>query len=186
MYKALIKEISRVIERDSIAAMIRGRRVLEVGAYNVNGTAHTAIDLLGPSGYTGVDMRPGPNVDEVCNIYDLRDRYGVEAFDVVVCTETLEHVEDWRRGIRSLSAVLKVGGLLIFSAPAPGFKYHEFPHDYWRFDMAALMLIFQDYRFIHMTHLDLPGVLLFAQRLRVPAPYLEDIELERPIMPKET
>lgn len=40
-----------------------------------------------------------------------------DAFDALVCTETLEHVTDVRRSVQEFSRVLKPGGLLIISVP---------------------------------------------------------------------
>jgi 2-polyprenyl-3-methyl-5-hydroxy-6-metoxy-1,4-benzoquinol methylase len=43
--------------------------------------------------------------------------YPDESFDVVVCTETLEHVTDAIGTIKSIRRVLKPGGLLLLSVP---------------------------------------------------------------------
>ena len=42
---------------------IRGKRVLEVGSFNVNGTLKPTLKALGPSEYIGVDIHAGSNVD---------------------------------------------------------------------------------------------------------------------------
>jgi SAM-dependent methyltransferase len=40
-----------------------------------------------------------------------------ELFDVVVCSEVLEHLHDWHAGIAHLSGALRPGGRLVVSVP---------------------------------------------------------------------
>ena len=42
----------------------------------------------------------------------LLDYFGHESFDVVICTETLEHIMDWRSAINNMKGVLKRGGYI--------------------------------------------------------------------------
>jgi SAM-dependent methyltransferase len=52
-------------------------------------------------------------------------------FDLILCTEVLEHVPDWRAAFANMFSLLKPGGIVLITAP---FVYmpHEEPHDYWR------------------------------------------------------
>src|SRR5262249_40238835 len=67
--------------------------------------------------YTGDLMRgPGLKVDEV----DLNTAglpYKDRTFDLVTCTEVLEHLEDYRYTIREGFRVLKPRGLLVLTTP---------------------------------------------------------------------
>ena len=45
---------------------VAGKRVVEVGAYNYNGSARDAISVRDPKAYLGTDAQPGPGVDVVC------------------------------------------------------------------------------------------------------------------------
>lgn len=49
------------------------------------------------------------------NIYDLP--YESNSFDLALCLEVLEHIEDDERAIREIARVLKPGGLLIAAVP---------------------------------------------------------------------
>ena len=97
-------------EQHLTAERVTGRRVLEVGAQNVNGSARPHVERHAPAEYTGVDIARGPGVDVICDIGALAERFGEERFDLVLCTEVLEHVRDWRAAVSNLKRVLAKGG----------------------------------------------------------------------------
>jgi SAM-dependent methyltransferase len=107
-----------------------------------NGTVRPYVESLGSREYIGVDMARGPGVDEVCDVHDLLKRFGEASFDVVISTEMLEHVEDWREVIRILKAVVRVGGVLLVTTRSPGFPYHGYPFDFWRYEVEDMHKIF--------------------------------------------
>lgn len=118
-----------------IAAELTGV-TLEVGSLNVNGTVR---DLFaGP--YVGVDMRPGPGVDQiaVASALPFPDR----SFDTVVSTEMLEHDPTFWLSIPEMARVLRPGGHLLLTARGNGFPTHDYPADYWRFSPSAFALLF--------------------------------------------
>ena len=121
------------------AADVAGKRVVETGALDVNGSAREAVERLGPASYLGTDVQDGPGVDLVCTVFDLPSALGLASADVVVSTEMLEHVQDWRAAIRAMVAVLAPGGVLVLTTRSMGFPYHHpYPGDYWRFSVRAM------------------------------------------------
>lgn len=46
---------------------------------------------------------------------------GLEAasFDLILCTEVLEHIGDWRAALASMARLLRPGGVLVLSTPQP-------------------------------------------------------------------
>jgi SAM-dependent methyltransferase len=120
------------------AADVEGKRVLEAGAYNYNGTARHAITAMGPSAYLGTDAQPGPGVDLVCPAEKLPEALGEATADVVITTEMLEHAEDWRGAITGMARTLAPGGLLLLTTRGPGFPYHPHPGDHWRFTVDQM------------------------------------------------
>jgi len=112
---------------------ILDKRVLEVGSYQVNGSVRWIIEAGSPGSYLGVDIQDGPGVDQLVNCEDLIDTFGYSSFDLVISTEMLEHVENWQRCVVNLAGVVAEDGVLIVTTRSPGFPYHDYPHDYWRY-----------------------------------------------------
>lgn len=142
------------------AEEIRGKRVIEIGACNVNGSLRPLIEQYGPQEYTGVDITAGVGVDIVCDVTALITRFGERSFDLIVSTELLEHVRDWRLAIHNMKTILKPGGVMVITTRSPGFVYHGYPYDFWRYEVEDMRSIFQD---CHIEKLECdvqPGVLL--------------------------
>ena len=51
------------------------------------------------------------------NIQDLERAIGKDRFDIVVCSEVIEHTQDPALSVRQLVSVLKPGGMLAISCP---------------------------------------------------------------------
>ena len=99
---------------------IAGLDVLEVGSFDVNGSVRSAAKQHSPGRYVGVDIAPGPGVDVVCSAEDLVKTFGEASFDVVVTTEMLEHVPNWKSAIMQMKQVLRPGGRLILTTRSRG------------------------------------------------------------------
>jgi SAM-dependent methyltransferase len=155
--------VARMLTSEDVA----GRRVLEVGSYDHNGSPRALAMSLGPSRYIGVDLERGPGVDEVCDMTALVERFGPESFDVVITTEVLEHVEDWRRAVDNLKRVLAPEGVLILTTRSKGFGFHGYPYDFWRFGLDDMRVILMDLdiEVLETDAPDQPGVFV---RARVP------------------
>ena len=147
---------------------IRGRSILEVGARAVQGlemSVRPGLEALAPSRYVGVDIEAGPGVDEICDAGELRGRFGDESFDVLVTTEMLEHVRDWRRVVHNLKHVVRPGGALVATTRSRGFPHHAWPHDYWRWEPSDMEGIFSDFELEALEpDLQAPGVFLKARK----------------------
>ena len=125
---------------------VRGKRVIDVGARNVNGSLRPHAEQFGPAGYHGVDIEAGRRgrrgLPGRAPRRALRRR---ESFDVVICTEVLEHVRDWRAVISNLKQLVAPGGVLLITTRSIGFPYHAFPHDFWRYENDDMRAIFSDF-----------------------------------------
>jgi SAM-dependent methyltransferase len=151
------------------AAEVAGKRVLEVGAYDVNGSVRGDLERLEPASYLGTDITDGPGVDVVVDAERLKARFGADTFDVVVSTEVLEHVERWQPCLRNMLHVLRPGGLLVLTTRSPGMPYHAYPDDYWRFAVDTMDAIIRVARFELLTlesdpSINHPGVFVKARK----------------------
>ena len=94
-------------------------RVLEAGAYVINGTPRS---LFADCEYTGLDWRAGPGVDVVALAHDYAP---AQPFDTLVSTEMLEHDPYWRDSLANLIAHLAPGGGLFLTWAGPERAAHE-------------------------------------------------------------
>jgi SAM-dependent methyltransferase len=76
--------------------------------------------------------------DYVCDIADLPMPDGT--YDLVFCSQTLEHVENPQKVMSELARVAKPGGQLWFSAPL-FYHEHNTPYDYFRYTQFAWRLM---------------------------------------------
>ena len=165
-------------ERMLTANLVAGRDVIEVGALDVNGSLRGHVQSLGPARYLGVDIEMGPGVDELIDAGELVAHYGAESFDVVVTTEMLEHIRNWPTIVSNLKRVLRPGGHLLVTTRSPGFPYHAYPYDFWRYTPDDMRTIFADME-VQTVETDSasPGVFMFARRPDVFAERTRAIEL---------
>lgn len=148
-------------------ADIEGRRVLEVGARDFNGSIRPFVESRSPRSYLGVDIEAGPGVDRVCDATRLVEELGRESFDVVIATELLEHVREWRAVVSNLKNVCRPEGLVLVTTRSIGFKYHGYPFDFWRYELDDMRAIFADC-VVERLEPDptCPGVFLRARKAR--------------------
>jgi SAM-dependent methyltransferase len=112
------------------------RYVLEVGGLNENGS----LRGLFRGAYVSLDMRDGPGVDIVCSAHQMP--FDDAIFEVVICTEMLEHDSAFWLSLAEIGRVLRPGGWLLLTARGNGFPHHAYPNDYYRFmpDVAEGLL----------------------------------------------
>jgi SAM-dependent methyltransferase len=126
------------------AAECAGKRVLEVGARNVNGSLRQHVSQFGPSSYVGIDPLDGPGVQVVMTVQQAAQRWGRDQFELIICTSTLEHVEDWRGAVSAMKRLCKPGGTILLTVPGPAAMYHGEPEDFWRFTQSDMYAIWRD------------------------------------------
>jgi SAM-dependent methyltransferase len=92
---------------------------LELGAYNVNGSARELFPSV--TRWYGIDLRPGENVDEVANAETWMSK---KRYDLVLCTEVLEHAQDPEAIVETAYRHLRKGGFFVMTCAAPGRAPH--------------------------------------------------------------
>jgi SAM-dependent methyltransferase len=153
MHPSVLDWVKRVLTTEHVS----GRDVLEVGSCDVNGSVRPYIESLSPRQYLGVDTGPGPSVDWVVDCEKLSTEI-IGWWDVVVSTEMLEHVRDWQTCMEQLVGMVKPGGLLLITTRSPGFGYHPFPEDHWRFTVDEMDDILTFIQLEVLTVEDDPGM----------------------------
>ncbi|MDY6853489.1 MAG: methyltransferase domain-containing protein [Thermodesulfobacteriota bacterium] len=141
------------------------KRIIEVGSYDVNGTIRPIVESWEPAEYLGVDLEEGPGVDLTCNAENLLEIFKKESFDIVISTELIEHVRDWRKVISNLKSICKTDGLILITTRSYGFGYHAYPHDFWRYELEDIQNIFSDCEILALEKdCQAPGVFLKARK----------------------
>jgi len=82
------------------------------------------------------DVTSGP--DHLGEIEDTKLPSGT--FDLVLCTQVLEHCSDPFKGTREINRILKPEGFTILSVPHVWF-YHPHPTDHWRFTQEGIVTL---------------------------------------------
>lgn len=119
-----------------------GQHVLDLGSLDVNGTLRPIVVGAGCT-YVGADIRPGKNVDIVL---PHGSEWGIsiadQRFDVVMSSQTFEHVlQPWETA-RAVFRVLRPNGLFYVCAPNTH-KYHPYPVDCFRFFPEGLKAVLE-------------------------------------------
>jgi SAM-dependent methyltransferase len=143
-----------------------GARLLDVGA-GLMPYFPLFADLV--SDYVGNDVAAGPGLTSISPIeeLDLPDA----SFDVVLCTQVLEHVRRPQQALEEITRVLKPGGYLLLSTHGV-YPHHPDPVDYWRWTQQGFEAMFEDVDGLELVELQpLLGspatmALLFAGALR--------------------
>lgn len=149
---------------------IHNKKILEVGALDVNGSLRPLIISHKPKIYIGVDIEKGRGVDEICKVENLLSKYGKESFDMVIATELIEHVKDWQEAIHNIKNVCKNNGVILITTRSPGFPYHGFPNDYWRYEGYDMKNIFSDCK-VQKIEKDSRGVFV---KVKKPIKFIEN------------
>jgi SAM-dependent methyltransferase len=96
------------------------------------GARYRAIDVAVAGEAFGYDL---PDTE-----YFEGDRWPVQdaSVDVVLATETLEHVPEPSVFLAEARRVLRPGGRIVLTVPFAA-RWHYIPHDYWRYTPSSLL-----------------------------------------------
>jgi hypothetical protein len=93
--------------------------VLDIGGRDINGCLR---DLFAASDWTTLDNVPAPEVDIVA---DARTWQPPRRWDLVLCTEVLEHVDNWQAVVATAASATSEGGALILTCASAGRPQHS-------------------------------------------------------------
>lgn len=153
MHPTVLEFTERVVKERGLNSP--NNDVLIVGSLDVNGSVRPYFDKT--NSVVGIDLFEGPGVDHVIDAHRLLDYPSLEKlfgipypetythhFDVIVCTEMLEHDDEFWTTLSNIATLLKTGGHFILTARGArrgveGKQHgesmweHAYPDDYYRF-----------------------------------------------------
>ena len=98
---------------------VKDKTILEVGSRDVNGSIRQMF--YGCTLYTGMDHVAGKGVDVVADLYQWEPPI---QYDIVICTEVLEHVVDPRKAMHRMFSWVAPSGMLVMTCATLGRKPH--------------------------------------------------------------
>ena len=116
-------------------------RVLDAGAGEGRFKSH-----FSHTHYVAADLAVGDiqwdytNLDVVTNLID--QPFATDSFDVVICTQVLEHVTEPKIVLSEIARTMKPGGRLYLSAPQ-SWHQHQKPYDYYRYTSFGLRYLLE-------------------------------------------
>jgi SAM-dependent methyltransferase len=99
--------------------------------------------ILEAAGYTYTALDAQQNLDGTVDVVlPVDHKYVLQAltpasFDLIFCTEVMEHVAEWDQAFSNFSQLLTPGGKLFITCPH-FYNLHEEPYDFWRPTTYAL------------------------------------------------
>ncbi len=159
--RGLSAKLTRVTLDRFIAAHASNGRTLDLGAQNGPYATHFPRRVA-------LDLQPAKGLDVRGDALALPFRD--HAFEVVLCTEVLEHVLEPQRAIDEIFRVLEPGGQLLLTTRFL-FPIHDAPHDYFRFTKYGLRHLLQRFEALTIEEeTDTVGALaVLVQRLGMQA-----------------
>lgn len=111
-----------------------------------------------------IDIDPARKPDIVADAHALP--FPDAAFNLVLCTEVLEHLLRPSVAIAEMRRVLKKDGTLILTTRFV-YPLHDTPHDYWRFTKYGLEELFSDWDIVELIPetIDAETIAVLLQRL---------------------
>jgi len=148
---------------------IRGKNILEVGSRDVNGSLRYTVEEHKPKSYIGTDIEKGKGTDMVVDACDLVKTFGKDKFDMLICTETLDRIKDWRKAVSNIKQVVKSGGVILITSRSKGYPELR-KSDFWRFGIGDMRKVFSDFT-IDVLKKDpsgkFPGVMMRAKKPKI-------------------
>ena len=149
---------------------IHDKKVLEVGSLAINGSLRPLLESFKPKLYIGTDIFKGPGVDVICKAEDLMKTFHENSFDILISTELMEHVRDWRIVISNFKKLVKPDGTILVTTRSPGFPYHGYPYDFWRYEVEDMQKLFSDCKIERLQKDPEKGVFI---KIRKPKAFME-------------
>lgn len=133
--------VHEFIRSEAIPTMEEGMLVLDAGSGKIQ-EQHLRDELLatGATLHT-CDLNFGEGVDFEADVSDMP--FDDNSYDIVICTQVLEHVKNPQLVVSELARVLKPGGKLFLTTPQSS-PLHNLPWNFFNFTNLGLRLLFEE------------------------------------------
>ncbi len=118
--------------------------IVEFGSMQVErGQPNDLRPLFAGRPFIGTDFRPGPGVDRIEDLRELK--FGDGEVGTALCLDTLEHCADPIAAARELRRVVSPHGGVCVLSSVMLIGIHGYPSDYWRFTPEGLRLLLEGF-----------------------------------------
>lgn len=113
---------------------VGGTKYVKSGYFSLDRYGDQVLDIT----YLNVNKETSPDILASAASMPLPN----DEFDVVICSETIEHIEDPSTAISEIFRILKPGGAIVMTIPFM-FHVHSAPYDYQRWTESKIRREFQ-------------------------------------------
>jgi SAM-dependent methyltransferase len=135
----------RKLTRPSINAFLK-KYATDVATLDIGASGDDHRDLFPNRTTVNIDAIGKPDV--VADAHTLP--FANESFEVVVCSEMLEHADNPQQIVDEIRRVLIPGGRVVLTTRF-AYPVHDAPSDYWRFTPYGLQKLFSKFEIIEVT-----------------------------------
>ena len=139
--RALSAKLTRITLDKFVQAHAGPGLTLDIGAQNGPYAA------LFPN-RVGLDIRHGTGVQIIGDAQALG--IAADTFEMILCTEVLEHLPEPQKAIDEMFRVLKPGGTLLLTTRFL-FPIHDAPHDYFRYTKYGLRYLLRRFDVVELA-----------------------------------
>ena len=122
-------ECQNFVHRTLHRTHIMGKEILRVGSPDLDSPLRLMANSHGAASYVGIDIELGPNAGKIRRVEDLLGNFGPESFDLLICCEMLQHVEDWPLIISIFKRIIRPHGSILITTRSPALLTHNIPGD---------------------------------------------------------
>jgi SAM-dependent methyltransferase len=149
-YKQIRDNVSSFIKTSALKYDKKNKIILDIAPQIYN----DAEKYFQKSRMEILDIEKGDNINYQADITNNnKDTIRGGRFDLIICTEVLEHVANPFLAINEIFRLLKKGGILLLSTPF-NFRIHGPLPDCWRFTEHGLKILLTDFKIIKLNAME--------------------------------
>lgn len=152
-YEAIRANVVEFLQRHAANYDRPDARVLDVAPQDHAGAGPAFVR----SAVETLDLDPASGATYIADLCRCNEALIPDgSFDVVVCTEVLEHVAQPFDAVAEIRRVLKPAGVALVTTPF-NFRIHGPLPDCWRFSEHGLRRLFERFEIVELVALETPG-----------------------------